>query len=82
MIGGMEDEERERQQREWGAWRAKQMIYGGISRRRATNRRERENIKRGYLELTEPLTTHEKYKLHNLKGFDKWEKIATDGNKE
>ena len=32
MVGGMEDEEREIQQREWDAWRAEQMRYGGISR--------------------------------------------------
>jgi hypothetical protein len=59
MIGGMEDEERERRQREWDEWRAEQNKIWWNQQIRAANRRERDNIKRGYWGLTEPLTTDE-----------------------
>ena len=81
MIGGMEDEERERQQREWDEWRAEQNEAWRRQEIRATNRREREDITRGYGELTEPLTTDEKWELHYLKDFDKWEEVTTDDKK-
>ena len=82
MIGGMEDEERERQQREWDAWRAEQNKIWWNQQIRAANRRERENIKRGYWELTEPLTTDEEWELHYLNDFDKWEEVTTTGDKK
>jgi hypothetical protein len=82
MVGGMEDEERERRQREWDAWRAEQNKIWWNQQIRAANRRERENIKRGYWELTEPLTTDEEWELHYLNDFDKWEKVTTDDNTE
>ena len=47
MIGGMEDEERERQQREWDAWRAEEREIWRMQEIRATNRRERDDVKRG-----------------------------------
>ena len=49
---------------------------------RATNRRERDDIKRGYWELTEPLTTDEEWELHYLKDFDTWEEVTTGDKKE
>jgi hypothetical protein len=82
MVGGMEDEERERRQREWDAWRAEQNKIWWNQQIRAANRRERENIKRGYWELTEPLTTDEEWELHYLNDFDKWEEVTTDDNTE
>ena len=53
-----------------------------IQQRKATNRRERDDVKRGYWELTEPLTADEEYELRNLNDFDRWEEVTTDGNKE
>ena len=82
MIGGMEDEERERQQREWDAWRAEEREQWDRQQRKATNRRERDDVNRGYWELTEPLTTDEEYELRNLNDFDKWEEVTTDDKKE
>ena len=82
MIGGMEDEERERRQREWDAWRAEERKEWDRQQRKATNRRERDDGNRGYWELTEPLTTYEEYELQNLNDFDKWEEVATGDNKE
>jgi hypothetical protein len=82
MIGGMEDEERERRQREWDAWRAEERKEWDRQQRKATNRRERDDVKRGYWELTEPLTTDEEYELRNLNDFDKWEEVTTDDKKE
>ena len=46
------------------------------------NRRERDDIKIGYWETTEPLTTDEENELHNLKDYDRWEEVTTDGNTE
>ena len=42
------------------AWRRQEI--------RAANRRERDDIKRGYWELTEPLTTDEEYELRKQMG--------------
>ena len=78
MIGGMEDEERERRQREWDAWRAEEREIWDRQQRKATHMRERDDVNRGYWELTEPLTTDEEYELHNLNDFDKWEEVTGD----
>ena len=50
--------------------------------KKATNKRERDDVNRGYWELTEPLTTDEEYELRNLNDFDKWEEVTTGDNKE
>ena len=52
-----------------------------IQQRKTTNRRERDDVNRGYWELTEPLTTDEEYELRNLNDFDKWEEVTTGDNK-
>ena len=82
MVGGMEDSEFARRQREWDAWRAEEKEKWDRQQRKAANRRERDDIKRGYWELTEPLTTDEEYELRNLNDFDKWEEVTTDDKKE
>ena len=47
-----------------------------------TNRRERDDAKRGYWELTEPLTTDEEYELRSLNDFGRWEEFLNDGKTE
>ena len=49
--------------------------------RKATNRRERDDVNRGHWELTEPLTTDEEYELRNLNDFDNWEEVTTGDKK-
>ena len=46
--------------------------------RREANRRERNDIRRGYWETTEPLTRDEEYALRRLKDFDQWEEFTDD----
>ena len=77
----MEDEYWEQRRREWEAWRAEEKEKWERQQRKAANRRERDDIKRGYWELTEPLTTDEAYELHNLNDFDKWEEVTNGDNK-
>ncbi|MFM7987863.1 MAG: hypothetical protein ACKPKO_51980, partial [Candidatus Fonsibacter sp.] len=50
MIGGMEDEERARRQREWAEWRESQLREWEreqLLQRKRQYRRERDDIKRG-----------------------------------
>ncbi len=82
MTGGMEDEERERRRREWDAWIAEKNDRWERQRRKVEYRRERDDVNRGYWELTEPLTTDAEYDLRNLNNFDRWEDFTIDGNKE
>ena len=59
MIGGMEDEERERRRREWDAWVAEENDILERQRRKVSYRHERDDVNRGYWGFTEPLTTSE-----------------------
>ncbi|MFM7981825.1 MAG: hypothetical protein ACKPKO_21155, partial [Candidatus Fonsibacter sp.] len=57
MIGGMEDAERARRQREWAEWRERQLREWEeeqLLQRKRQYRRERDDIKRGHWEVTEP----------------------------
>ena len=54
------------------------MLHGDC-RRQKKHKRERNDIKRGRLEITEPLTTDEENELHNLKDYDRWAEVTTDG---
>ena len=78
----MEEREWEIRRREWDAWRATENDKWERQKRKVANRRERDDVMRGHWEITEPLTTDEKYKLRNLNDFDRWKKVTTDGNKE
>ena len=79
MIGGIEYDEWARRQREWGAWRAEEKAKWERQQRKEANRRERDDIKKGRWEITEPLTTDEENKLHNLEDYGRWEEVTTDG---
>ena len=81
MVSGMEDEEWERRQREWDAWRAEQEAEWRRQKGEEASRRERTDIKRGYWEMTEPLTTDEEYELRSLNDFDRWEEFLNDGQR-
>ena len=71
MIGGMEDEEWARRQREWDEWwereRERQWL---LLQRKQAHRRERDDKRRGYWEVTEPLTPDEENELRELKNWD------------
>ena len=64
------------------AWKAEENDTWERQRRKVSYRREREDIKRGYWELTEPLTADEEWELHYLNDFDKWEEVTTGDKKE
>ena len=77
----MEDEYWAQRQREWDAWRAEEHDKWEIQKRKEAHRRARDDVKRGRWEITEPLTTDEENELHNLKDYDRWEEVTTDGQK-
>ena len=64
------------------AWRSEEEAECARQTRKESYRRERDDVKRGHWEITEPLTTDEEYELRNLDDFDRWEEVTTDGNKE
>ena len=79
MIGGMEDEERARRQRELAEWwegeqrrREREWL---LTQRKRQYRRERDDIKRGHWEVTEPLTPDEENELQELRNYDLWEEF-------
>ena len=77
MIGGMADKEWTRRQREWDEWweREREREWLALQRKR-DHRRERNDIRRGYWELTEPLTPDEVNELRELKNYDLWEEFT------
>ncbi len=48
MVGGMEDEYWEQRRREWEAWRAEERENMGKTAKTSKNRRERDDVNRGY----------------------------------
>ena len=89
LIGGMEtDGEWARQQREsdevWESWRRERDEEWERERerererewRKQTYRRERDAMKRGTWEVTEPLTTDEENELRELKNWDLWWEVS------
>ena len=78
----MENEDWERRRREWDAWRAEENDIWERQKRKVAYRRDRDDVNRGYWEITEPLTTYEEYELRSLNDFDRWEEVTTDGNRE
>ncbi|MFM7982948.1 MAG: hypothetical protein ACKPKO_26850 [Candidatus Fonsibacter sp.] len=75
----MEDEERAIIQRELAEWRERQQREWErewmLMQRKRQYRRERDDIKRGYWEVTEPLTPDEENELQELKNYDLWEEF-------
>ncbi|MFM7981958.1 MAG: hypothetical protein ACKPKO_21830, partial [Candidatus Fonsibacter sp.] len=73
----MKDKERAIRQREWAEWRERQQREWErewmLMQRKRQYRRERDDIKRGDWEVTEPLTPDEENKLQELKNYDLWE---------
>ena len=79
MIGGMEDEEWARRQREWAEWRERQLREWEeeqLRQRKTQYRRERDDINRGHWEVTEPLTPDEENELRELKNYELWEEFV------
>ena len=84
MIGGMEDEEEwARRRREWDEWwereREREWL---LLRRKRDYRHERNAIRRGTWEVTEPLTTDEENELRVLKNWDLWEEVTDPTTRE
>ena len=79
MIGGMEDEEWARRQREWAEWRERQQREWErewmLMQRKRQYIRERDDINRGHWEVTAPLTPDEENELQELKNYDLWEEF-------
>ncbi|MFM7983778.1 MAG: hypothetical protein ACKPKO_31085, partial [Candidatus Fonsibacter sp.] len=71
MTGGMEDEERAKRQRELADWRERQQREWArkwmLMQRTRQYIRERDDIKRGHWEVTEPVTPDEENELQELK---------------
>ena len=94
LIGGMEAPDewarqqrewygyREQRQREWDAWEAEQDAERMRRKGKETYRRERDERRRGYWEMTEPLTTDEEDELRRHKDFDQWEEFINNGRTE
>ena len=77
MIGGMEDEEWARWRRERDEeWEREQERERARERRKREHRQERDAMKRGTWEVTEPLTTDEENELRELKNWDLWWEVG------
>ena len=73
MIGGMEDEEWARRQRERDEWweREREREW-----RKREHSRETDDKRRGHWEVTKPLTPDEENELRELKNWDLWEEVT------